>query len=233
MFDIKPLENEWKIYKKKQRYPWYKRSIIFILFVILLFNYKINFSLIQNFLYTFIEDNAIQKLKDNNESVFLINPSLFILQIKKNTFVTPKESINISRNFISIPLLDNKNNKVNLVNSLEKKQSKKLHIEMTESGNIYLYKDIEKRFLETHDVDDALFLAKHYYENHKYKKSEYWALQTNKIDERIEESLFIFVKSKIKLGKKNEGIAILMSYLKNTNSAKAKKILYKIKKNKL
>ena len=66
-----------------------------------------------------------------------------------------------------------------------------------------------------------------------YKKSEYWALETNKLDEDSEESLFIFVKSKVKLGRKNEAVTILTDYIKMTNSQEGKKLLYQIENNKL
>ncbi len=95
------------------------------------------------------------------------------------------------------------------------------------------YKDVEKRFLESHDIDDALFLARSYYKKGDYKKSEYWALEINKLDEDMEESLLIFVKSKVKMGRKNEAISILTTYVQRSDSQEAKKLLYRIENGKL
>jgi hypothetical protein len=108
---------------------------------------------------------------------------------------------------------------------------KKLHFEITESSNITAYKDVEERFYRSHDTDDSLFLAKSYYKKENYKKAEYWALQTNKENENIEESIFIFIKSKAKLGEKNEAISILNTYIKKSNSKKAQDVLDTIKSN--
>ena len=92
---------------------------------------------------------------------------------------------------------------------------------------------MEKRFLESHDIDDALFLARSYYKKGDYEKAASWALEINKLDEDMEEGLLIFVKSKVKMGRKNEAISILMTYVKKSDSQEAKKLLYLIENDKL
>ena len=54
----------------------------------------------------------------------------------------------------------------------------------------------------------------------------------NKLDANLEESLFIFVQSKVKLGYLPESIAILKNYIRKSNSEEAKKLLNKIENNK-
>ncbi len=111
---------------------------------------------------------------------------------------------------------------------------KKLHIEVIDvSKKKSSFKEIEKRFRMGHDIDDSLFLAKSYYERKNYKKAEYWALQTNKVNENIEESWLIFAKAKAKQGHKNEAIRILNAYINRTHSIEAKVLLDKIKKGKI
>ena len=95
------------------------------------------------------------------------------------------------------------------------------------------YEDVEKRFAQSNDIDDALFLARSYYKKENYKKSESWAYEVNKLDSNLEEGLLIFIKSKVKLGRKNDALSILSNYLKKTNSIEAKNLLYKIENNKL
>jgi tetratricopeptide (TPR) repeat protein len=102
-----------------------------------------------------------------------------------------------------------------------------------ETSSVTAYKDVEKRFSQSHDIDDALFLARSYYKKGNYKKAEHWALETNKVDPNMEESILIFVKSKIKLGRKNEAISILKSYLKRSNSQEAINLLHHIENNKI
>ena len=245
MLDIRPLEEKWKKYKKKERRPWYKWvSIMLILGGLISFSFykKINLFQLKAFFskaIIFIDIKKEKKKTPTLKYVMLVNPYLYKLQvevIKKKSILTPikikKESL-----FEDIPILSGLEDDETSNDDIEIKSSlhsvKKLNIEMIDIGNIVVYKDIEKRFLQTHDIDDALFLATTYYKKRNYIKAKYWALQTNKLDETVEESFFIFIKSKIKLGQKNEAIAILMSYLQKTNSKEAKKLLYRIKKNRL
>jgi tetratricopeptide (TPR) repeat protein len=111
--------------------------------------------------------------------------------------------------------------------------NKKMHLEIIESTSVTAYKDVERRFLESRDMDDALFLARSYYKKGDYEKAEYWALEINKLDEDMEEGLLIFVKSKAKMGRKNEAISILTSYVEKSDSQEAKKLLYRIENDKL
>ena len=113
------------------------------------------------------------------------------------------------------------------------KERKKIHLDIIETSAVSAYKDVEKRFLISHDVDDALFLAKSYYKKGNYKKAEYWAYETNKLNENNTASLFIFIKSKIKLGKKEEGLSMLRTYIKKTNDEDARALLSEIENNRL
>ena len=120
--------------------------------------------------------------------------------------------------------------KVRIETTTIEEPRKKMHLDIIETTSVSAYKDVAKRFHQSHDTDDSLFLAKSYYRKGNYKKAEYWALQTNKVNDNIEESWLIFVSSKVKLGHKNEAIRILTTYIKRSNSAEARSLLYKIKK---
>ena len=142
-----------------------------------------------------------------------------------------------------IPVIDNnviqKNNykpkhKIKSLRSVKKNVShrvkrKKKHLKIVKSSNKIGLKDVARRFKKYRNVEDGLFLAKTYYKQGKYLKSEYWALETNKIDYNIEDSWIVFAKSKIKLGQKREAISILNKYLKQSHSNKARKLLLKLK----
>lgn len=225
MYDIKHLEDEWKKYRKKKLKPWAIGILSFILLslftVLFLMNVKIDMGSLKTYFDVSKETlpfegkiNGIQKKKDQNS--VLINSALDRLQTN-----------NVTNRVVNQPL-----NTLVEMDELQVKdlaQAKtKMHLEIIESTSVKAYADVEKRFLESHDIDDALFLARSYYKKGAYEKSEHWALETNKLDEESEESLFIFVKSKAKQGRKNEAVAILTVYIKESNSQEGKKLLYQI-----
>ncbi len=243
MYDIKQLEDEWKKYRKKKLKPWYVGSLSFIVLIvaviIFLMNEKIDFDVWKNYFEVSKEmlpveerskDTLVVKEKKVKEIV-LLDDALVKLEVKDNVIdisdKVVKEPLNI---LVDIPVLDDRQDP--LIAEIPQKRQK-MYLEIIESTSITAYKDVEKRFLESHDIDDALFLANSYYKKGDYKKAEYWALEINKLDENMEESLLIFVKSKVKLGRKNEAISILTSYVEKSDSQEAKKLLYRIENDKL
>ncbi len=240
MYDLKPLESEWKKYRKKKLKPWILASValivLSILGIILLTNNKIDFS---KFDTSFMmannsvsnEDKKTENTNKKINSNVLINNALNKLEIEKSVMDQVNTAANDTTNaFVDIPILDGKQE--NSVRYGQKGRAK-VHLDIVETTSVTAYKDVEKRFAKSHEIDDSLFLARSYYKKGNYKKSEYWALQTNKIDSNIEESILIFVKSKTKLGRKNEAISILKSYLKKSKSQEARNLLYRIENNKI
>lgn len=240
MYDIKPLESEWKKYRKKKLKPWIIASVglivLSILGIVLLPNTKIDFS---KFDTSFImasnsastEDKKIENTNRKIKSNVLINDALNKLEIEKSVMDQVNTAANDSSNaFVDIPILDGKQE--NSVRYGQKGRAK-VHLDIVETTSVTAYKDVEKRFSKSHEIDDSLFLARSYYKKGNYKKSEHWALETNKINSNIEESILIFVKSKTKLGRKNEAISILKSYLKKSNSQEARNLLHRIENNKI
>ncbi len=240
MYDLKPLESEWKKYRKKKLKPWILASVglivLSILGITLLTNNKIDFS---KFDTSFMmannsvsnEDKKTENTNKKINSNVLINNALNKLEIEKSVMDQVNTAANDTTNaFVDIPILDGKQE--NSVRYGQKGRAK-VHLDIVETTSVTAYKDVEKRFAKSHEIDDSLFLARSYYKKGNYKKSEYWALQTNKIDSNIEESILIFVKSKTKLGRKNEAISILKSYLKKSKSQEARNLLYRIENNKI
>ncbi len=220
MYDIKPLEEEWKRYKQKQRRPILLGLILLLVLAIAIFiiikdkKYLLH---IQNY---FKIDRVVLIKEKNKNDILLVDGALDILGEKGQDVVYKNSSSPKSNSkpdtLVDIPLLD-----------------EKVNLNIVESTSLSAYKDVEKRFFQTHSIDDALFLANSYYKRGDYSKAQYWALESNKIDADMEESIFIFVKSKLKLDNKNEAISILVSYIKKSDSEEAKNLLYKIKNNKL
>lgn len=235
MYDIKPLELEWKKYRKKRKKPWYIGGFIFFIVLItaIIFygNFKIDLSkLTADF--NIAKGNHSTVVKSVNSNV-LLDDALVALEIEKSIVkksivieTVEKEEARTPNILVDIPVLEEVSAPVNENMSNVKN---KIQLNIIETSSVTAYKDVEKRFLQSHDVDDSLFLAKSYYKKGLYKDAEYWALETNKLDENIEESVLIFVKSKAKLGHKNEAVSILTKYISRTASHEAKNLLLRIK----
>lgn len=238
MYDMRPLEEEWKKYRKKRLKPWYVGSIIFlILFFLILFfsnNSRINLNVFSAYLNTLKESVSFKEEKRENvpqvKSELVVNGPLMRIEVEKQVIDEPETVEDTPANIlVDIPILDGKQKERSNVSG---KVRKKIHLDIIKTTNITAYKDVEKRFKQSHDTDDSLFLARSYYKKGNYKKSEYWALETNKVNSNIEESMLIFVKSKMKLGQKDEASNILRRYIKKSNSQEAKKLLYSIENGK-
>ena len=249
MYDIKPLEEEWKKYHNHKRKPAYIFLFLAISVLAAIFTFlNLKDFEMPSFSMTNSDDKSIE-LKTMNKNSILLNDRLHTLQVKKEDIVEnikpPVQMEVMNKPMESVPTLPIVEN-IPIIEVLERKKPvkiykkpkikkdkprKKIHLNIIESSSISAYKDVEKRFYESHDTDDSLFLAKSYYRKGKYKKAEYWALQTNKVNSSIEESWIIFAQSKIKLGHKNEAIDLLSKYLKRSNSNRIRNLLYKLKKN--
>jgi hypothetical protein len=253
MYDIKPLEEEWKQYKKSQRKPYIiAATILSGIAIISLYSFNTDKSILSKFP-SFSTTKVSQNNDNKVESTILVNNAFNKIQIhKKEVIETIKPIVKVHTQerieeaiptlpvVNNIPILDEKPKRVivhkkivtrKVTKPKREKPRKKMHLNIVESSSVSAYRDVEKRFYQSHDTDDSLFLAKSYFRKGNYKKSEYWALQTNKVSSNIEESWIIFVKSKVKLGHKNEAIQILNNYVKRSNSHSARNLLYKLKKN--
>jgi tetratricopeptide (TPR) repeat protein len=222
MYNIDVLEDEWKRYNRKKKRPWVISGILLFIFMILLGLLIKDGSPLKKL----VDKNTDKAIDAHHKSSKVVYIDSAFNEIERKKVSTkddqPMETAILSDGAVSP-----------LPSSVDGKEEKKIHIEVVEADNKNAYKEVEKRFRLGHDVDDSLFLAKAYYLKGQYKKAEYWALQTNKINENIEESWLIFIKSKYKRGQKNEAIRILNTYIKKTDSSEAKVLLEKIKKRSL
>jgi len=245
MYDIKQLEDEWKQYRKKKLKPWFIGTGILVVLILSIIFFQTNLKIHLSALKTYFETSKEIKTPQNHEKsektavseslkrkeTLLINDALNNLEVNDNVIEmadkVAKEHDNV---LVDIPILDD-SSEAPVEEGVDGR--KKIDLEIIDSTSVSGYKDVEKRFFESHDIDDALFLARSYYKNGDYEKAQYWALETNKLDESKEESLFIFVKSKVKLGHKNEALSILTSYVKQSDSKEGKKLLYRIENDRL
>ncbi len=204
MYEMKPLEDEWIQYKRNKRKPLLFTllfTMIVIVLIVIFIPKNMNLDLVKNYI------QKISKIISSEDNSSNVSKEIVKVNIDSN-----KEEL-----LVDIPVLEEENNKTQL--------------NIIGTSSVVAYEDVEKRFAQSHDIDDALFLANGYYKRGDYIKSAYWALETNKLDSDVEESIFIFVESKIKSGQVNEGISILKKYMKQSNSEEAKKLLFRIENN--
>jgi len=209
MYDIKPLEEEWRKYHHRKHLSVYAGLLAFFLIA----------SAIVWFL-TREKAPIAHVVKESNVSKE-VDATVKKTILKENPKIEKPVDVIVE----NIPMLENKEEQI-----LDKPH-KKIKLNIIDASSVDAYKDVEKRFHMSRNIEDSLFLAKTYFRKGNYKKSEYWALQTNKLDSTIDESWIVFVKSKFKTGHKNEAINILKKYIKRTGSEQAISVLNTIKKN--
>jgi len=233
MYDIKPLEEDWKKYKNKKKKPYHIALLGIIFVIIIFFFFNKGNRAFDNYInkLNYVSGDTSDKGSILPERNTLVNEGLTRLETLDVSIEKPVESIDKSNEIlVDIPVLDLKEESHIKVDD---RNRKKVHLNIIETSSITAYEDVEKRFMQSHDIDDALFLARSYYKKGNYKKSESWAYEVNKLDANLEEGLFIFIKSKVKLGQKNDALSILNAYLKKSNSSEAKSLLYKIENSQL
>ena len=245
MHDMKRLEERWAKYQAKKRKPWYAGLVSLATLVLILFFITNKNVIKRNFfenLFSFRSDSSQKHVaapEVNDKSIVLTNGPLRRIEVEHPDSIklsdatksTHASSVESADTLVDIPILDQDGNTID-DKDMHREHKSKVHLNIIETTSVSAYEDVKRRFLQSHDIDDALFLAKSYYKAGEYKKAEHWAFEVNKIDSSMEESVFIFVKSKMKLGHKNEAIAILKQYLKRNESEDARKLLENIINNK-
>jgi tetratricopeptide (TPR) repeat protein len=240
MLDIRNLEDRWKKYNKKRKRPFYLviSSVLLLLFAIAITQFK-HIDILKSF--SFMTTNKAKSnltetanvstktelidASSNTKTVFLLNEEFTQLELKKAIITKPQEKSKEKKTSM-LPIDEDE---LFTENDISKPIIKKKPVNFIKIANSNAYKDVERRFRRSHNINDSIFLANMYYKKKNYQKAIYWSMQTNKLDNNIEESWLIFAKSKVKLGHKNEAMRVLKAYIKRSNSYEAKKLLKKLR----
>ena len=244
MYEIKDLETAWKRYKRKQLQPWVLIASMALLAGI---GGYYAYTKAPRFLNASLAKNDINLSHKKSEENLTVSgdktpvsaPAVTTIEERSRGPVIPPSSesspIDIAKaTQVSEARSGNRDNPASESISAQdevKPKRKKLTIEVSDSNDPKVLQSIERRFKLGHDTDDSLFLARTYYKKGNYKKAEYWAYQTNRINDGIEESWLIFAKSKYRSGKKVEAIRILDAYVKKNDSLRARILLEKMRHN--
>lgn len=89
---------------------------------------------------------------------------------------------------------------------------------------------VERRFKETPNSNLGLFIARYYYDHGNYSEAYNYALKTNSINNKIDESWIIFSKSLVKLGRVDQAKKTLQAYIGESNSESARSLLDSIER---
>ena len=257
MYDIPELEKKWRKYKRKKiQKPIIIASVVAVLGVgiaVIASTYmgksketvlKAKPAISQKVVASTAKNSndkaiVITKVQNNGNPLINVKPT----KVQAGNSVNPEQedeqsakNIDISKAEIVKPNVPDDEIRVIGFDSKEKNKIKKKYedvlIPNKSKQDMQLREqiaEVEERFKSYQDPKDSLKLAKIYYKKGDYKKAESWAVSTNNIDGDIEESWLIFAKSRAKQGDRKDAIKVLQSYYDETNSAKAKALLVKIR----
>ncbi len=253
MYDVEGLEKKWKRYKTKQRTPWIVSAVLIVL-IIAAIVFRADFSeMVSKYSK---DDNSSVKSEEivpkskplkpyvptmvpkseSNQSVQEITPVKSSEESNKSVEKKkiPPMSIEVS-DMKEEPVREHKR-KYLKIEVTERYPAKKKQTEKskkpTKKKKKRTIKSVEKNFSSSRSYYDSLYLARAYYKKGNYPKAQKWALVTNDLNSKLEESWLIFAKSKVKMGERREAEQILSAYIGKTNSTKAKALLQKIRKGK-
>ncbi len=89
---------------------------------------------------------------------------------------------------------------------------------------------VERRFKETPNPNLGLFIARYHYDHGNFSEAYDYALKTNTLNSKIDESWIIFSKALVKLGKTEQAKKTLTLYLSESQSESARALLNSIEK---
>ncbi|ADR33384.1 hypothetical protein Sulku_0718 [Sulfuricurvum kujiense DSM 16994] len=237
MLDIHTLERRWLKYKIKSYAPYIISALLLLVLSITalsLLNGKESESFVTKDQNSSSEKahSSLEKT-DDSESSNLLEPSMEFVQsfqpsepeISAPVAVAPKQT-QLTQNSIPIPKVLNvpDSGQIQAIAvSSSTKNDKPASLKYNETKM-----DIEsviRRFKETSDPNLGLFIARYYYAQGNYNDAYNFALKTNNINNKMDESWIIFSKSLVKLGKMDQAKKTLKLYIAESNSDTARSLL--------
>jgi len=253
------LEAKWRLYKYKQFIP-YIIVLVLSLILIIYYFLKDNNSDLQTMDYELISSNSTEDIILAREPLAihgdfnLLEPEIisYFIAAKQICVVKPILNFKITNDdkneSIELDTALPKNENIEIKDVLSQPSSQEVCLDLpTENKNgrekvpkkikfdtinsTDAIGDIMRRFNQSKDPNDSLFLANNFYESGDYSKALYWAIETNKITEDIEDGWLLMAKSKAKLGDKNEAVRILRAYSSKKISLEASELARSIEAN--
>jgi tetratricopeptide (TPR) repeat protein len=233
MYDVELLEKKWKRYRFKRRLPW----IGFILLIAIVSTYVINREIIFKRVSKYFGDKNITKVVVaeeinctlDNRTVVAVEDNLsdeeynqeIDRELAKNDIPLKQDKKRVPS--MEIEFTQERVHKRKYLNIVVTDRDRGQDSEMFDTLSI-----VEKRYNESKNYEDAIYLAEGYYEQKLYEKALKWALESNNLNSNSQDSWLIFAKSKARLGDWEAGEKILEAYLKENRSKEAENLLHLI-----
>ncbi len=205
---------------QKRCKKYYRKKIIKFVFFVFFFLILMGIVLYFSFFKT-------DKIKTIEKNITISN------SIKKPSTLNLKPVINLKEPVIKVKKDDKKISKDKIIkkkakpikqNKIEKKSILKLIVEKTNKETILL-----KNYNINKDFSSSIKLAEYYLNHKKYNKALNWAKNANKFDATRAESWIVYAKAEFSLGKKEDAIKSLQTYLHTFYSKKVAMLLEKYK----
>lgn len=91
-----------------------------------------------------------------------------------------------------------------------------------------IIKVLKKRYTDSPTSTLALSLASEFYKRGNYQESLGWSIRANELDDVLEDAWILYAENSVKLGKKDDAVIALKTYLNKYESSKIKAFLNKI-----
>ena len=248
MLDIKKLERRWLKYKLKSYAPYLVIAILFLLSFITFFIWN---DVDKNTQKPILK-NPITKPSQplastvhtsvNDENTTMLEPSMDFVQSFQNTPIQEETTIvpsavknKLPQSSTSIPPVPKKLSMPEyspstvtpppvIPTNLKTKNQESLSINRNNESKLDI-NELQRRFKETSNANLGLFIARYYYDHGNYDEAYNYALKTNNVNNRIDESWIIFSKSLVKLGRADQAKKTLQLYIQQSNSESARGLL--------
>lgn len=249
MLDVRSLERRWIKYKIKTYFPYIAGVLLIIIMLISLpmiwLNTEKNSEIKKAPSLSIHTTNQTSALADSNkEESTVLEPSMEF--VKTFETVIPEPTIPSAPNppitksiTQSVPVTKVLNvpdsstmklpPKVPSPSAIVVPSDKQVTLNHNNESKIDI-ESVERRFKETSSPNLGLFIARYYYDHGNYADAYNFALKTNGINNKIDESWIIFSKSLMKLGKVEQAKKTLQLYIGESNSDSARALLDSIER---
>lgn len=233
MLDIQKLERRWLAYKVKSYLPFLLgvSAVFFLSFIIIYTLNKQESSSPALGQESDIPKNIQKtpvKMTNSGSSTNTLEPSMeFIQSFSSSTPAaiipaanTPKH-MQISSETIPAPKVLS----VPDSSTLKSAGSADKAVSLNRNESKLDIESIERRFKENSNPNLGLFIARYHYDHGNYNEAYNFALKTNSINNKMDESWIIFSKSLVKLGKAEQAKKTLQLYISESGSNSARAVL--------
>ncbi len=246
MTNLSQLERDWKIYKRKEQRPYIVSILAFILVALLLWLFWPASTKTDKRDLNVSQKNLSQPSKQL-ESVTPRPKEVLITQKPKQQAQELRPSFNFMKQIKERPVKKEKKTPQSETKTAEHRVTpqktraeqkshtveKQHKVSVSSSSTQDRMSTLVKRFNNTKNPILGITIAKQYMKNRNYKQAYFYALEVNTIDRTNEESWLVTAQALYFMKKKASAIQVLQSYIKDHSSAKALKLLRKIKRDQL